>query len=151
MTSTCTIDKDGNRIWRTADGELHRTDGPAIEYAYEYAGGYTAWYQHNKLHRDNAPAIEYINGDKYWYQNGKKHRTDGPAVSYINGGAFWYKHGKLHRVDGPAIEYVGRYELWVNGIALTHAEFASRILDEETALIWKMSGYCWPFDFGFDK
>jgi hypothetical protein len=31
---------------------------------------------------------------------------------------------------------------------LTPTEFAAKFLDEEHALLWKMSGYCWPFDFG---
>ena len=39
----------------------------------------TVWYQNEKLHRINYPAIEYTGGDKIWYQNGKCHRTDGPA------------------------------------------------------------------------
>jgi hypothetical protein len=26
-------------------------------------------------------------------------------------------------------------------------EFAARVLDKETALLWKISGYHWPFDF----
>jgi hypothetical protein len=43
------------------------------------------------------------------------------------------------------------YGWWVDGIALTPAEFAATVLDTETALLWKMSGYCWPFDFGLNK
>jgi hypothetical protein len=49
-------------------GELHRDDGPAIE----YANGYKEWYKNGKLHRDDGPAVEYVNGDKEWWLNGKK-------------------------------------------------------------------------------
>jgi hypothetical protein len=34
---------------------------------------------------------------------------------------------------------------------LTPAEFAAKVLNKETALLWKISGYCWPFDFGISK
>jgi hypothetical protein len=125
MTSTCKIDKAGDKVWRTREGQLHR---------------------------DNGPAIEYTTGDKFWYQNGERHRTYGPAIELADGGAVWYKHGKLHRQDGPAIEYAdGKHEWWIDGIKLTPAEFAANFIDEETALLWKMSGYCWPFDFGLSK
>jgi hypothetical protein len=40
----CTIDDVGSKCWRL-NGKLHRTDGPAIEYA---------------------------DGSKYWYYEGKK-------------------------------------------------------------------------------
>ena len=37
------------------------------------------------LHREDGPACEYANGDKHWYLNGKRHREDGPAREYVNG------------------------------------------------------------------
>ena len=43
--------------------KLHRTDGPAIE----YADGYKEWYLNGELHREDGPAIEYASGDKEWY------------------------------------------------------------------------------------
>jgi hypothetical protein len=39
----------------------------------------------------------------------------------------------------------------MHGARLTTAEFAAKVLDKETTLLWKMSGYCWPFDFGGTK
>jgi len=56
--------------------------------------GHKAWYQNDKLHRTDGPAIEYAYGDKAWYQNGKLHRTDGPAVEYSDGGKAWYLGGQ---------------------------------------------------------
>jgi hypothetical protein len=43
-----------------------------------------------QLHRTDGPALEYTNGDKYWYINGKQHREDGPAIEYNNGIRWWY-------------------------------------------------------------
>jgi hypothetical protein len=61
-------------------GELHRTDGPAIE----YKSGTKQWYINGKLHRTDGPAIEYSNGDKSWYINGECHREDGPARIWVD-------------------------------------------------------------------
>jgi hypothetical protein len=41
---------------------------------------------------------EYIvrvfkNGDKYWYQNDRLHRLDGPAIEYANGAKIWMIKG----------------------------------------------------------
>lgn len=78
-------------------------------------GGRTEWRQNGELHRIDGPAIEYANGAKFWYLHGKLHRTDGPAVEWANGDKFWYFHGKLHREDGPAVEYSnGKKEWWFN-------------------------------------
>ncbi len=46
------------------------------------ANGSKYWYLNGERHRTDGPAIEYANGDKYWYLNGERHRTDGP--SYCN-------------------------------------------------------------------
>ena len=55
---------DGNGIveW-LVNGELHREDGPAVE----YEGGAKAWYVNGKLHREDGPAWEASDGTKYWY------------------------------------------------------------------------------------
>ena len=75
------------------------------------------WFLNGELHRENGPALEYINGDKYWYTHGKVHREAGPAVEFANGDNFWYINNKLHREDGPAIEYSDRGKEWYfNGI-----------------------------------
>ena len=63
---TCRTDKYGNKIWKL-NGELHRLDGPAIE---------------------------FFDGTKEWYLNGVMHREDGPAIELSNGRKIWYLHGK---------------------------------------------------------
>ena len=88
-----------------------------------YANG-TKWYQDNKLHRINGPAIEYADGEKQWYQNGKRHRIDGPAIEYVNGYKAWYKNGKRHRDNGPAIIWVNdKKEYWLYNNKVTENLF----------------------------
>ena len=87
--SVCVKDKYGTKRWYQ-NGELHRLDGPAVE----WANGGKRWYQNGKLHRLDGPAVEDVDGDKYWYQNGKLHRLDGPAVEYASGSKYWFQNGK---------------------------------------------------------
>ncbi len=92
--------------------ELHREDGPVVE----YAGEDRYWCVDGLLHRENGPAVERANGDRYWYVNGILHREDGPAVERANGDRVWYVNDKLHREDGPAVERAnGKREWHING------------------------------------
>ena len=70
------------------------------------------WFLNGELHRIDGPAVEWANGDKRWYLNGERHRTDGPAVEWANGNKFWYLNGKRHRIDGPAIEWSNGLKEW---------------------------------------
>jgi hypothetical protein len=50
----------------------------------------TRWYNVNgQLHREDGPAIEYIDGSKFWYIKGKRHRTDGPAIEESGRKEWW--------------------------------------------------------------
>ena len=60
------IEANGTRVYRNAQGQLHREGGPAIIATH---------------------------GSEFWYYNGQKHRTDGPAVIWANGEQEWYLHG----------------------------------------------------------
>jgi hypothetical protein len=51
------------------------------------------WYQNGQLHRTNGPAIEFASGAKSWYHNGLRHRTDGPAIERADGDKYWYIKG----------------------------------------------------------
>jgi hypothetical protein len=123
--------KSGYEVWRNEKGELHREDGPAIEYAdggKEWrkngklhhddgpalidADGNKYWYKDGKLYRDDGPVIEYTDGTKKWYKNGKLHRDNGPALIDVDGNKEWYKDGQRHRDDGPAIEYADGNKEW---------------------------------------
>ena len=52
-------------VYRNDKGQLHRTDGPAVE----WINGYKSWYINGKRHREDGPAIEWGDGDKWWYLN----------------------------------------------------------------------------------
>ena len=56
----------------------------ALKYRIKVTKDGTRSYYNNagELHRDEGPAIEYADGDKFWYQNGNLHRTDGPAIEW---------------------------------------------------------------------
>ena len=69
----------------------------ALKYRIEVDARGTRWYYNSagQLHRDDGPAIEYPDGSKSWCQNGQLHRTDGPAVEYASGDKVWYINGKM--------------------------------------------------------
>jgi hypothetical protein len=56
--------------------------------------------------------VEFPDGTKRWYQNDKRHRIDGPAVERADGTKRWYINGNLHRSDGPAVEYPDGTKMW---------------------------------------
>ncbi len=59
-----------------------------------YDNGIRCWYQNDELHRLDGPAIEYTDGEKHWLQNGKFHRLNGPAIERADGGKRWYIDGE---------------------------------------------------------
>ena len=61
----CLIDKDDDKVWYK-NGQQHRENGPALE----YADGTKRWYKYGKIHRENGPAVEYADGTKRWWLNG---------------------------------------------------------------------------------
>lgn len=99
------------------------------EYKVEVYEDKTEWYNLvGQLHREDGPAVEYTNGHKEWYQIGKKHRLDGPAIEWIDGSKLWFQNGQLHRENGPAIEYTSGNKFWfINGQQLSEEEFKQRI------------------------
>jgi hypothetical protein len=66
-TYTVKVTKNYIKWFKKGTDQLHRTDGPAIE----YPDGYKAWYLYGRLHRTNGPAIEYSDGGKEWWVDGK--------------------------------------------------------------------------------
>jgi hypothetical protein len=129
--STPTIDKDGNKWYRNEHGQLHRTDGPAVD----LVDGGKAWYVNGQLHCTDGPAVDWADGYKAWFVNGQRHRPDGPAVEWSNGDKEWYLNGRLHRTDGPAWEGAnGDKEWWVNDQRLTEEEFNARYGQQQPKL-----------------
>jgi len=66
------INKNGDRYWFNKNRDLHRINGPAIE----WSSGSKYWYRNDKLHRDNGPAIEWSSGHKEWWINGIKYTEE---------------------------------------------------------------------------
>lgn len=62
------INKIGDKCWYNEQGRLHRTDGPAIE----YANGDKLWYINGTLHRENGPAVEWGYNIVRWYYRGNR-------------------------------------------------------------------------------
>jgi hypothetical protein len=56
------VDARGNQRWRL-NGQLHRTDGPAVVWA---------------------------SGTQEWWVNDQRHRTDGPALMLVSGYHAWF-------------------------------------------------------------
>jgi len=98
------------------------------EYKVEVSEHSTRWYNSkDQLHREDGPAIEWANGTKSYYINGKHHREDGPAMETADGEKHYYINGQLHREEGPAVEWVdGSKGYYINGKCLTKKEFNNR-------------------------
>ena len=58
----------------------------------QYDGKY--WYKNGEWHREDGPALEFADGSKAWCKNGEWHREDGPAVERADGSTVWYLNGK---------------------------------------------------------
>ena len=68
------------------------------------------------------------NGTICWYQNDKRHRLDGPAIEYADGHKSWYQNDKRHRLDGPAIECADDHKSWyIEGVLYTEEQFNAKI------------------------
>jgi len=59
-----------------------------------YNNGTRFWTLNGELHREDGPAIEWADGSKYWYLNDEFHREDGPAIEHGDGTKFWFLHGR---------------------------------------------------------
>lgn len=83
---------NGSRYY-SKDNQLHRKDGPAIEYVRGEV--IEEWYLNGLLHRENGPA-RMCSRSRHWYKNGQRHREDGPAREWDAGGKEWYLNGKQY-------------------------------------------------------
>ncbi len=60
------VDGFGTRRHYNHSGQLHREEGPAVE----WCGGAVEWYQNGVRHCTSGPAVEYAGGYKKWWLNG---------------------------------------------------------------------------------
>ena len=122
LQGTVETQGDGTICYRNAQGQTHRTSGPAII----QPDGEEHWYQNGKRHRTDGPASVFPSGAERWFQNGVLHRLDGPAVVYCT--KKWYQNGLLHRTDGAAVVFPnGDLHWFLNGERLSEEEFNRRI------------------------
>ena len=63
-------DKIGTKRWYNKDGQYHRKDGSAIEWADPECTN--EWFIDGKYHRENGPAIEDSLGYKEWFYHGQR-------------------------------------------------------------------------------
>ena len=52
--------------------------------------GRKKWYLNSNLHREDGPAVEWSSGSKWWYLHGERHREDGPAIEESSGEKRWF-------------------------------------------------------------
>ena len=131
---------EGSRWWYI-NGELHREDGPAIE----YPDGTEEWYQDGKQHRLDGPAVVKLDGSNEWYQNGLLHRLDGPALEKEDNPRWswkeqWLRDGKYHRDDGPAIETSYGDNKWFQDGKLHREDGPAVIKAEGSHKEWYING-----------
>jgi hypothetical protein len=86
-----------------------------------WPNGDKMWFHHDKLHRDDGPAIERASGCRVWYRHGERHREDGPAVERASGDKMWFQHGVFYREDGRCvIKTADGWKAWVTADKLFH-------------------------------
>lgn len=52
-----------------------------------------AYYLDGQLHRLDGPALEWLDGTKRWKKAGKLHCLSGPAEEYADGSRYWWVEG----------------------------------------------------------
>lgn len=122
---------DGCTIYKRSNGEIHRSDGPAILISehgerlignYLVAGPAEVYLENGKPSADGPTVVgglvtqsgdlgpfqsqehEPISLKELWLdQNYQPHCEDGPALTRTDGGVIYSLHGQPHREDGPAV------------------------------------------------
>ena len=57
--------------------------------------GTKRWFNSTRqLHREDGPAIEWSHGTKSWWINGQSHRLNGPAWQYADGTCSYFINGQ---------------------------------------------------------
>ena len=108
------------------------------------ADGSKWWFLNGERHRSDGPAIEYANGSKWWFLNGERHREGGPAIEWADGSKSWYLNGELHREGGPAYEGADGSKFWyLNGVEVTPEMVLQYAVDSKnekaiTELLWSL-------------
>ena len=81
----CEVGEYGVKRW-WLNGQLHREDGPAVE----WIDGAKDWYLHGKLHREDGPAVEYASRNKEWWLNDVEVHPEQVVDYHLSRGTFCY-------------------------------------------------------------
>ena len=84
--SIMSVSNTGTKTCRNAQGQLHRLDGPAVE----WRNGSKEWWVDGFRHRSDGPSLVYNDGHMEWHLRGMRHREDGPAIIYNDGAMEWF-------------------------------------------------------------
>ena len=49
-----------------------------------YSNGYQEWYQNDKLHREDGPALIHPDGSQFWYLNGIQYEPQDKFIIITN-------------------------------------------------------------------
>jgi hypothetical protein len=98
-----------------------------------------------QIHRKDGPAIEYPNGDNYWYLNGYMHREDGPAYENKECGyKQWYLNGiqyteENHKRKLAGDELIPSMSNWTGGSGIGGAPYYYTATNTNASGYWNMS------------
>jgi len=70
------------------------------------ADGYKYWYRNGELHREDGPAIEYANGYKYWYLNGIEYTESSYKAEIAKRSNSNPCNGKVVEIDGKKYQLI---------------------------------------------
>jgi len=83
----------GTKRYYNDKEQLHRLDGPAVE----FKDGTKYWYINGNNHRNIDPSNQWQYRIKYWCFKDKAHRIGGPCSSAFS---WWFIHGKEYSKEG---------------------------------------------------
>ena len=78
--------------------------------------GTKEWCLNGELHRTDGPAIEWTDGSKEWWLNGELHRTDGPTIEWADGTKSWFLNGAVYSFEEyiMKLKALGKEETAIN-------------------------------------
>jgi hypothetical protein len=91
-------------------GQLHHETEPAVVKSFPDGIVTKEWYQFDKLHRPEGPAIEISNGYSEYWLNGYLHRLNGPAIVTSEGLTYYYIESKQYEKE-TYLNAVAKYKL----------------------------------------
>ena len=73
--------------------KICKVDNFSMEKVINEFGTFRYYNENDELHREDGPAIEYADGEKWWFKNAKLHRENGPAIERVSCNNSYYYNG----------------------------------------------------------